>query len=153
MNNKKVEIGDLFLIPFENKYSVCKVLWVSKKTKNIFSFVVKNGLANTKEEALNIANIKEYLFVKIYSGAINVFYTSIEKLKKGEWEIIGNQELTKEESSDFQYHNIGGNLHKGDEYIRPLKLEEYKTVPKMGIDGYEAIHNLLKIGFIHNISN
>ena len=153
MKSKKVEIGDLFLILFEKKYAVCKVLWVSKKTKNVFSFVVKNELANTKEEALNIANIKEYLFVKIYSGVINVFYTSIEKLKNGEWEIIGNEKLTEKENHDFQYHNIGGNLYKGDEYIRPLNVEEYKTVPKMGIDGYEAINNFLKIGFVDNISN
>lgn len=153
MKNQKIEIGDLFLIPFEKKYAVCKTLWVSKKTKNVFSFVVKNKLANTKEEALDIVNTKEYLFVKIYSGVINVFYTSIEKLKNGEWEIIGKQELTKEEGTDFQYHNIGGNLYKGDEYIRPLNIEEYKTTPKMGVDGYEAINNFLKRGFIENISD
>lgn len=153
MKNRKIEIGDLFLIPFEKKYAVCKVLWVSKRTKNVFSFVVKNKLANTKEDALDIANIEENLFVKIYLGVVNVFYTSIEKLKNGEWEIIGNQKLTKEESDDFQYHNIGGNLYKGDEYIRSLNVEEYKTIPKMGVDGYEAIDLFLKMGFVDSISN
>jgi hypothetical protein len=102
---------------------------------------------------LTIANIKEYLFVKIYSGVINVFYTLIEKLKNEEWEIIGNQKLTEEENNDFQYHNIGGNLCKGDEYIRPLNVEEYKTVPKMGIAGYDAINNFLKTGFVDYLSN
>jgi hypothetical protein len=95
------------------------------------------------EIAKNNSNIE----VKIFTGLINVFYTDITNLKKGEWEIIGKQELTKEESDNFQYHNTGGNLYKGDEYIRALSVEEYKTIPKMLSAGYEAISDFLKMAF------
>ncbi len=142
-----VKTGDLFLIPWGDKYAVCKVLWISKRTRNVFSFIVKSELADTTDEAWAISNTKKNISVKIYSGTIRVFYTSIEKLKKGEWEIIGNQELTEEEMDDLKYHNIGGNLYKGDEYIRGLSVEEYETVPKMSCDGYEAINNFLKTAF------
>ena len=40
MKNIKVEIGDVFLIPYQDKYAVCKVLWISKRTKNAFSFAI-----------------------------------------------------------------------------------------------------------------
>lgn len=149
----KIETGNIFLIPYNEKFAVCKVLWISKKTKNAFSFVIKDKLVNKVDEALSVLSSEKNVSVKIYSGVISVFYTSIEKLKNGEWQIIGKQDLTKEESDNYQYHNIGGNLHKGDEYIRSLSPEEYKTFPKMLNAGYEVINNFLDLAFGEGGSN
>jgi hypothetical protein len=142
-----VKEGDLFLIPFGDKKAVGKILWISKRTKNVFSFIVKNELAKTADEASAIAKTKKNISVKIFSGTVNVFYTDISKIKKGEWAVIGNIPLTEEESENLQYHNIGGVLFKGDEEIRPLKGEEFTSIPKMLIAGYEAVSNYLKIAF------
>jgi len=142
-----VEIGDIFLIPFEDRYAVCKIIWISKRTKNVFSFIVKDELASTTEEALKIAHTKNNISIQVFTGMINVFYTDITKLKKGEWRIIEKERLKDEECERFQYHNIGGKLFKGDEEIRPLNNEEIKTIPKMLNAGYEAINNFLKIAF------
>ena len=147
MKNIKVEIGDVFLIPYQDKYAVCKVLWISKRTKNAFSFIVKDKLVDTKEEAVEIIDTAPNISVQIFTGLISVFYTDITKLKKGEWKIIGSQKLTIEESDNFQYHNIGGKLFKGDEEGRLLNNAEIKTIPKMLNAGYEAINNFLKMAF------
>jgi hypothetical protein len=147
MNDVAVKIGDVFLVPYENKFAVCKVLWLSRTIKKVFSFIVKDELATSKEESLKIADSNRNISVKIYSGVINVFYTDITKLIKGEWIVSGNLPLTKEESDDFQYHNIGGMLFKGDEEIRPLSPEEMKTTPKILSAGYEAITGFLKMAF------
>ena len=147
MKNIMVEIGDIFLIPFENKYAVCKIIWISNRTKNAFSFIVKDELASTTEEALKIVNTKSNISIQVFTGLINVFYTDITKLKKGEWSIIGKERLKDEECEKLQYHNIGGKLFKGDEEIRPLNNEEIRTIPKMLNAGYEAINNFLKMAF------
>lgn len=147
MKNIIVEIGDLFLIPFENRYAVCKIIWISKRIKNSFSFIVKDELVSTTEEALQIFSTKSNISIKVFTGMIDVFYTDITKLKKGEWSIIGNEALNEEEREKLQYHNIGGKLFKGDEEIRPLNNEEIKIIPKMLNAGYEAINNFLKMAF------
>ncbi|MHC5310662.1 Imm26 family immunity protein [Myroides sp. LJL116] len=147
MKNITLEIGDVFLIPYQDKYAVCKTLWISKKTKNAFSFIVKDKLVDTKAEALEIIDIAKNISVQIFTGLISVFYTDITKLKKGEWEIIGSQKLTIEESNNLQYHNIAGKLFKGDQEVRPLNDAEIKIVPKMLNAGYEAINNFLKMAF------
>lgn len=141
MKNMRIKIGNLFIISFEKKYAICKILLVSKRMRNIFSFIVRNELTNTSKK----------LFVKICLGIINIFFIPIKKLENKEWKIIGNKKLIKKEGCDFQYH-IVDNLYKGYKYITPLNLKEYKTFPKMSVNGYKAIDNFLKIGFANNTS-
>ena len=147
MKDIVVKIGDLFLIPFDCKYAVCKVLWIGKRTKNVFSFIVKYKLAISKEDAMEISKNNGDIKIKIFTGLIEVFYTDITKIKKGEWVVIGNIPLNDEESNNLQYHNIGGKLFRGDEEIRALNTEEIRIIPKMLNAGYEAISNFLKIAF------
>ncbi|MET3027202.1 Imm26 family immunity protein [Flavobacterium sp. UW10123] len=146
---KEVNVGDIFLIPFENRFAVCKVLWISKRTKNAFSFIVKDELISLSKDGLSIALKNSNIKLKLFTGIVEVFYTSIEKLSKQAWQIIGNIKLEKEEDN-FLYHNIGGKLFKGDEEIRPLNNEELMSTPKMFIAGYDAIDNFLKMAFNNN---
>ena len=88
MKNIKVEIGDVFLIPYQDKYAVCKVLWISKRTKNAFSFIVKDKLVDTKEEAVEIIDTAPNISVQIFTGLISVFYTDITKLKKANGKLL-----------------------------------------------------------------
>ncbi|MDR1317450.1 MAG: hypothetical protein LBK13_11325, partial [Spirochaetales bacterium] len=76
-----------------------------------------------------------------------VFFTSKKIFEDKNWEIIGNKILNDNESTNLQYHNTGGNLYKGDEYVRALTEDEIKTrkYSRMSIAGYEAIYNFLEI--------
>jgi hypothetical protein len=147
MEKLKIKIGDVFLIPYQKQFAVCKVLWISKRTKNVFSFTVKNTLLNENEEALNIILNKNNAKVKLFTGVVEVFYTDIKKLQNGNWKIIGNFDLDDQEQNNLLYHNIGGKLFKGDVEIRSLNNEEIKVFPKMLVAGYEAIDNFLKMVF------
>ena len=145
----KINAGDIFLIPFQNKYIMGKILWISRRTKNVFSFIVYKKLYNNKE--INLDNFDTTTSkIKLYSGLTEVFYTSKEIFKDKNWEIIGNKPLTENENINLQYHNIGGNLCKGDENIRALTEKELKEYPKMLIAGYEAINTYFEIMFNKN---
>jgi hypothetical protein len=146
--HSKINIGDLFLIPFQNKYIIGKILHISKRTKKVFSFIMYNKIYDNKDMDLN--NLCETMAeIKLYSGLTKVFYTSRDIFKDRNWEIIGNRLLNKKEETNLQYHNIGGNLYKGDEFIRALTEEELKSniYSKRLIDGYDAIEIYLKIIF------
>ena len=145
----KINAGDIFLIPFQNKYIMGKILWISRRTKNVFSFIVYKKLYSNKE--INLDNFDTTTSkIKLYSGLTEVFYTSKEIFKDKNWEIIGNKPLTENENINLQYHNIGGNLCKGDENIRALTEKELKEYPKMLIAGYEAINTYFEIMFNKN---
>ncbi|MDE6886467.1 MAG: hypothetical protein K2P17_05470 [Helicobacteraceae bacterium] len=101
--------------------------------RNIFSFIVRNELANTSKK----------LFVKICLGIINIFFIPIKKLENKEWKIIENRKLTEKEGCDFQYYI-------GDKYITPLNFD--KTFLKMSVNRHKAIDNFLKIDFANNTS-
>ncbi|MBK9069575.1 MAG: hypothetical protein IPL79_00985 [Myxococcales bacterium] len=140
-------IGDVFLIPVEGKYAVCKIIWLSIRTKNVFSFVAKPQLADTPEASLRMAGDEGHAVVETFAGKAKVFYTDLAKLKTGAWRIVGNSPLSQDESEALQYHNVGGKLCKGDEEIRPLSVDEIKAIPKMLIAGYEAIDNFMRLAF------
>lgn len=147
MNNVEISSGNIFLIPFENQFAVCKIIWISKRTKNAFSFTIKDKLAHQNEQARKIAVESNNIKIKLFTGSVQVFYSSVEKLKNGEWKIIGNVELSNEETDNYLKHNIAGKLFDGDSEIRALKNEELKLFPKMLISGFEAVDNYLKIAF------
>ena len=145
----KINAGDIFLIPFQNKHIMGKILWISRRTKNVFSFIVYKKLYSNKE--INLDNFDTTTSkIKLYSGLTEVFYTSKKIFKDKNWEIIGNKPLTENENINLQYHNIGGNLCKGDENIRALTEKELKEYPKMLIAGYEAINTYFEIMFNKN---
>ena len=145
----KINAGDIFLIPFQNKYIMGKILFISRRTKNAFSFIIYKKLYSNKE--INLDNFDTTTSkIKLYSGLTEVFYTSKEIFKDKNWEIIGNKPLTENENINLQYHNIGGNLCKGDENIRALTEKELKEYPKMLIAGYEAINTYFEIMFNKN---
>jgi hypothetical protein len=143
----KINAGDIFLIPFQNKYIMGKIIWISKRTKNVFSFIVYKKLYDNKE--INLDDFDETTSkIILYSGLTEVFYTSKKIFKDKDWEIIGNKPLN--ENENLQYRNIGGNLYKGDEYIRTLTENELKEYPKMLVAGYDAINNFFEIMFNKN---
>jgi hypothetical protein len=142
----KMKIGDIFLIPFQNRYIMGKIMFISKRTKNVFSFILYKKIYDNKN--INFDEMNEMISeIKLYTGLTKVFYTSLKIFEDKNWEIIGNKPLNEIENTNLQYHNIGGNLYKGDEYIRALTKEELelKIYPKMLIAGYDAIDIYLKI--------
>jgi hypothetical protein len=137
-----LNVGDIFIIPFKDKYIIGKILWISKRTKNVFSFIIFSKLFddinNININSLNETNAK----IKLFTGYVEVFYTSVKIFEDKNWKIIGNSELTDIENTKLQFHNVGGNLYKGDEYIKALNKEELIIYPKMLSAGYEAIYNM-----------
>lgn len=59
-----------------------------KRTKNAFSFIVKDKLVDTKEEAVEIIDTAQNISVQIFTGLISVFYTDITKLKKANGKLL-----------------------------------------------------------------
>jgi hypothetical protein len=146
----KKQVGDVFLISFKNKFLVGKILWISKRTRNVFSFILYKNIYDT--ENININKLDETTMkIKLFTGLEEVFYTSKKIFEDKSWKIIGNKVLNENESTNLQYHNIGGNLYKGDEYIKVLTKDELKIYPKMLSAGYEAIYNYFEIMYKDNI--
>lgn len=68
MKKEKVSVGDIFLIPFENQFAVCKVLWISERTRNVFSFIIKNRLIAIGDNAINSITDNDNVKIKLFTG-------------------------------------------------------------------------------------
>ncbi|WNH44958.1 MULTISPECIES: hypothetical protein [Xanthomonas] len=64
------------------------------------------------------------------------------KLKRGDWQIVGQAPLPGDIGDLLTFH-IAGELHEGDSFVRMLSVDEYARYRSMSVLGFELVHRLL----------
>ncbi|MBO9881235.1 hypothetical protein J7357_07450 [Xanthomonas sp. D-109] len=73
---------------------------------------------------------------------IRLLFTGTQKLKRGDWQIIGYAPLPSDIRDLLTFH-IAGELHEGDTFLRMLVVDEYARYPAMSVLGFELVHRML----------
>ena len=142
----KVNLGDIFKIPFEGQDAICKVVWISEKFEDCLGFVVFSKLNDINQTT----DDHDYKLIPIYSGDVSVLYGDIRNISKSRWPIVAHSSVTEQETR-LIFHNIAGKLYCGDNYIKELSEDKLSSYPKFLRAGDQAIINMLKNAF--NISS
>ena len=138
-----VRCGDYFFIPMkDDRFAVCQIIWMGsdrgKKFKNIFAFgVLSVGIDK------NITEGGGYLSFKDHKDVFHVLFTAVDKLKSGEWPVLGAGEISDPSLENFEF-NMAGTLYRQGESVRVLPIEEYQNYLLLSVSGYELIERFLQ---------
>jgi hypothetical protein len=123
MKKKRVQIGDVVLIPAKDNYVPGKVVYVSKYFKNVILLGLYRKL------------IKGKIMPKTLPGAFfKLVYTSQEPILKGRWEVVGNESPMLSQAG-LTKRIVGGEVWIDDECIAPATDADFKSLPKMSVWG------------------
>ena len=80
------------------------------------------------------------------------FYVSNDKIKKGEWKIIGHQTITDIDKRKTLRLRTG-NIWLEDEIIRKATDLDYKSIPNELISGFKSVENHIRKSINENKRN
>lgn len=137
----KYRAGDVFAIPLDTgTYALCQVLWAPQGDyRQVVGFCVLERHASTP--ALG-PSPGQPLPARDGDQDIRLLFTGTQKLKRGDWQIIGHAPLPSDIVDLLTFH-IAGELHEGDSFVRLLAVDEYARYPSMSVLGFELVHRLL----------
>ncbi|AJC46525.1 Imm26 family immunity protein [Xanthomonas sacchari] len=137
----KYRAGDIFAIPLDTgTYALCQVLWAPQGDyRKVVGFCVLEQQASAPTLGPSPARP---LPVCDGDKHIRLLFAGTQKLKRGEWQIIGHAPLPSD-ARELLTFNIAGALHEGDTFVRMLSADEYARHPSMSVLGFELVHRLL----------
>ncbi|KPW44610.1 hypothetical protein ALO95_200440 [Pseudomonas syringae pv. antirrhini] len=138
----KYKSGDIFLIPSNTgSFAICQVICAFKdRFKRVFSFGV---LGVTDEEGKVDLTDKEFLCFKNFKGMENVIFASTEKLKNGNWKVVGNIPLNPEKTKLKYYRNAGA-VYFEDEFLEMIEFSRYKEFKVLAVAGYDLVQSYIE---------
>ncbi|WP_122456014.1 Imm26 family immunity protein [Pseudomonas viridiflava] len=138
----KYKSGDIFLIPSNSgKFAVCQIICAFKdRFKKAFSFGVL-GVAD-EEDKVELTD-KEFLCFKNFRGMEVVIFASVEKLKSGNWKIVGNIPLTAEKTKLKYYRNAGA-VYFEDEFLEMIEFSRYDEFNVLAVAGYDLVQSYIE---------
>ncbi|WP_279361998.1 hypothetical protein [Xanthomonas sacchari] len=137
----KYRAGDVFAIPSDaGTYALCQVLWAPRGDyRKVVGFCVLEQQAS--EPRLGASPTRP-LPVRDGDKDIRLLFTGTQKLRSGEWQIVGHALLPQDARELLTFH-IAGALHEGDSFVRMLSVDEYARYPSMSVLGFELVQRLL----------
>ncbi|MCI2245717.1 immunity 26/phosphotriesterase HocA family protein [Xanthomonas sp. PPL568] len=137
----KYRAGDVFAIPLDTgTYALCQVLWAPQGDyRKVIGFCVLERQASAPTLGPSPARP---LPVRDGDKDLRLLFTGTQKLKNGEWQLIGHAPLPHDARELLTFH-IAGELHEGDTFVRMLSVDEYTRYPSMPVLGFELVHRLL----------
>lgn len=138
----KVEVGSVIAIPVDDMFLACKVIWLSKRSRDVMGLVVLPGVFNSL--ASTQLSDGAYQFFTVMGAERLVMYADRKNVTRRKlWPIIGALPLTPLDH-DLLTHQIGAGLWKGDDFLRNLSPQEHGIYPKMLVAGNGAVENFLR---------
>lgn len=137
----KYESGDLFLLPITTGgVALCQVVSAFKdRFKKVFSFGVLQ--VSTGDPDFDLVD-RDYLKFKNSRGSEQLIFTSADKLKNGEWAIVGHVPLTPVKN-ELKYFRNSYNLYFEDEFLETLDKSKAKEFNVMGVAGFDLVQSYL----------
>ncbi|WP_184646933.1 hypothetical protein [Xanthomonas sp. 3307] len=137
----KYRAGDVFAVPLDTAvYALCQVLWAPQGDyRKVIGFCVLEHQASAPTLGPSPARP---LPVRDGDKDIRLLFTGAQKLKSGDWQLIGHAPLPSDARERLTFH-IAGALHEGDTFVRMLSVDEYARYPSMSVLGFELVQRLL----------
>lgn len=138
----KLKPGSVLAVPVDGKYFACKVIWISKRNRNVIGMTVLPGVFDNLEsikinegpyQGFSVMGVKTLV---IYCDKLNVTRRKL-------WTIIGELPM-RDDDQNLLFQQIGASLYSGDNYIRNLTSSEYNTYPKFLVAGNGAVESYLQ---------
>jgi hypothetical protein len=129
---QKVQVGDVFLIPLDDRFVVAKVLFLSKRFTKMALMGVDLRNVQTKPEMPRV--LPREFDLKIYSSA--------QLIETGVWPKVGSDPSPVEPHVSLRL--VADNVYLGDEVIRTATPEDYKTLTQQGIAGRFAAEDEIR---------
>ncbi|GAB1049404.1 MAG: hypothetical protein SPiTSB_37110 [Shewanella algae] len=132
-----LRIGSLMAVPYGNgKLALCQVVWISNVINNCMGFIV----LSTSYDDSDVENNRA-LEIDLPVGKIVTIYASIDNVFNGNWRLVGFSNVNN--LDEYITHNIGGNLYKGDVFVRVLDKSEINNYRKVLNSGNKAVDLIL----------
>lgn len=123
----KYKVGDIFEIKLDEARTILgRIVYAFKRNKNIVLFELN-------DPSLGVDNW----------NPIVQFYGHHEKIKSGEWPVIGNIPYSESEI-EKTLRLRAGKIWLGDDIIRDATETDYGSVGRELIPGYQAIYNKIE---------
>lgn len=146
---KTIVPGDVFLLPLKKKYFVtAKIIWVSKVYNSAIGYVLLPKVFKNENDIVIEEGV--YKTIETYAGNEIIFYCYGSNIRKGVWPVIGKLPLNSFDDK-LIYHEIGGNLYKGDHFVKKLEQDEYQQYHSYLLGGNQAVLNTVDDAFENEI--
>jgi len=124
----KPKLGDLIAIPCNERWGLAKIIFLSKRYKDVIH--IKLYRQTYPDKVVASGTEANLLF--------DLYYTSGKPIKRGEWIIIGHSEVSSDELA-MSKRIVAGSVWMEDIYIGPASDSEIRDLPKMLDYGYRLI--------------
>lgn len=124
----KLKLGSIFAIPSGNQFGLAKVIYISEYFKDVF-LIKLFQLKFDSVEAINL-NDKFHQFT--------LYYAAKEAIKKGEWQLLGEDAVSDAEKA-LSKRIVGGGVWVEDNYLGDATDNDYETLSPMGVYGWKLI--------------
>jgi hypothetical protein len=123
MSKKDVKPGDVVLIPLRGKYGVGKVLYVSKRYRDVILLGIYRKAVSEESMPTSLPDVMPALV-----------YTSQVAVQQRRWVVVGHEPL-KENQQGLAKRIVGGEVWLEDEELRPATSEDARSLPRMLVLG------------------
>lgn len=134
--------GDVVAIPVDGRFFACKVIWISRRTKDVVGLVAL-GSPFDQIEAADPAPGPYRSFTVMGQPAVVLYGDKKNITKRGLWPRIGHLPVEAKDA-DLIRHRVGNSLYQGDEFLQNVSGPEAENYPKMVVAGNTAIELFLR---------
>ncbi len=126
-----VKMEDGTVLSLDKKIRLGKVVFVSKVTRKMIGIVISSDIFDKIPNEIS----------HIHFGN-EIFYTGNQFLRSGDWKIIGNQLVSKEEEN-LTVRLVGSSLRRLDIDLGIVPYQDRKKYKKQYIKGLELLYENL----------
>lgn len=137
-----LKLGDVIAIPADGRHYLCKVIWISARTKDVIGVVAVGDPVASLDGV--VPSDGPYRSFTIMGSPATVLYGDKKNVtKRGLWPIVGHLPMNEADHA-LATHRVGNSLYQGDDFLRNVSGEEAEHYPEMLVAGNAAAELLLK---------
>jgi hypothetical protein len=124
----KLKLGYIFAIPGGAQFGLAKVIYISERYQDVF--LIK--LLQHKFDSVEAINLNDK------SDKFTLYYAVKEALKKGEWQLLGEEPVSDAEKA-LSKRMVGSGVWIEDTYLGEANDKDYETLSPMDVYGWKLI--------------
>jgi hypothetical protein len=136
MKKQKVALGEIILIPISGGFVQAKILFLSKRDKDVMLLGIYTYSLDMKQYA-----------VPVVGDFAATYYASKQAILKGKWSSTGIIEPLSETEHQLSKRVDAGNLWLENQYLGPATHEDERTFPQMDVYGSALLEKKVALLF------
>ncbi|CAH0533430.1 hypothetical protein VST7929_01298 [Vibrio stylophorae] len=140
---ESVRCGDLFIIPYDGKEAVAKLIWLSERIPNCIGFVL---LSPERQFMANTEFGEDYHQIEMNGDFVTVLYSDLCYLQQGDWRVIGHLPLT-DLDQHLLHHLVDDDLYEGDQFQAHIAVDQLHRYPAVEPQNVQALEKWLSEAF------